>query len=301
MRASWIDYSRPHFWLVTLRKARGAPRFTWLSQAHEGMEQTPVAVAFMRELRAFLQDSPGVADVWPAVVMPDHLHLLFRLSGVPGGRTLPVYVSILMRRLRAAHRALTGWEGPLFERAWHDLEVRHQGQLAAFRHYVLANPRWARLRAAFPDRLRRTEAFRHWRLPMRADLFGDPALLDAPDLTPIRLTRRPLPDTPAWEAALAPLARWRPGMAAVGTWRSKAEQEALRRIADAGGLVLALEAEGIGPRWHPSEFRRQLTAEGRLLSLSPYPPTSAHLPPGETRLRCEALNRLARQMAEAEA
>lgn len=296
MRASWIDYSRPHFWLVTLRKAKEAPRFTWLSQAHEGMAWTPVVGAFHEAMGRFLQESPGVASVNPAVVMPDHLHILFHLSGIPGGRSLPIYVSILTRRLRDAHHAVTGWEGPLFEREWHDLEVRRAGQLGAFGHYVRANPHWARMRAAFPNRLRRTEAFRHWRLPVPADLFGDPALLDAPDLVPIRLTRRLLPGTAAWEATLAPLARWRPGMAAVGTWRSKAEQEALRRIASAGGLLISLEAEGIAPRWHPSEARRRLTAEGRLLS--PYPPATAHLPPGETRLRCEALNRLARHMAE---
>lgn len=296
-RAPWIDYSLPRYWLVTLRKAPGVPPFTVLARDHEGMEETPVTRAFRETFRRFLRESPGVAELNPAVVMPDHLHFIIRLSEDPARLRLPAYVSILMRRLRDAHRAATGIAGPVFESAWHDLLVRRAGQLARFRHYVNDNPRWARLRAAFPDRLRRTPAFRHWRLPVPADLFGDPSLLDAPDLLPLRLSRRLLPGTPEWEAALAPLARWRPGMAAVGTWRSRAEQEALRRIAAAGGLLLALEPEGIGPRWHPSEFRRQLTAEGRLLSLSPYPFSPARLPPGLTRRRCLELNALARLMA----
>lgn len=93
---------------------------------------------------------------------------------------------------------------------------------------------------------------------------------------------------------------WRPGMVAVGTWFSKAEQRARELILAQGGGLIVLTPEAYAPHWHPAgQAAQDLTSEGRLLTLFLFPEPIHREDTGEMRRRCLRLNALAKEMEAA--
>ncbi len=187
----------------------------------------------------------------------------------------------------------------VFEPEWHDLIVKKANQLAHFREYIKNNPKMALLRRQHRNRFHCYRDYHHWRLEdLPCDLVGNPELLDEPAFLAVRISRSVQPGSDEWQKLERFYGAWRPSGTAVGTWWSKGEQMAYRRILENGGNVIVLSPDGFGERWHPTgEDAQRFCAEGRLLYVSPYPYHTAKLPVGETRRRCLALNELAHAMA----
>ncbi len=295
------DYKKPFYYLVTLKRLPNLPPLAILKADDPyGVDPTyPITVALQETLRQFVARSPGIANVAPYAIMPDHIHLLIKLNDDPARKTLIDYVDMLMRLLRNAFQKVYGQQVPLFEHEWHDLICMKAKQLAHFQNYIRDNPKMALLRQRHRDLFHCYRGYRHWRLGACAcDCVGNPELLNEPAFLAVKLSRSILPGTAAWQKAEAFYSRWRAGGTAVGTWWSKAEQMAYQKILAAGGNIVVLSPDGFGARWHPvGQQAQQLCAAGRLLFLSPYEPHDAKLPIGETRARCVALNALAQAMA----
>ncbi|MBQ4480227.1 MAG: hypothetical protein II943_06275 [Victivallales bacterium] len=57
----------------------------------------------------------------------------------------------------------------------------------------------------------------------------------------------------------------------------------------AGGSFIVLHPEGFVTRWHPTRSKETLCAEGRMLFLSLYDPSTAKLDRGTLHLRCHEM------------
>ena len=326
-RLPGFDYKRPFFYMVTLKRVprvsqggasapqvlqggASAPPFSAISE--EGrVEPNAVTEAFEVEIAGWARFWRSVESVSPHVVMPDHLHLLVKLAAVEKAVSLPVVVGDLRKRLNRAYgRVLqggasappTGAAGAatgkttaptILDPEWHDWIVKKEGQLAAFRKYILENPpRYARRRAnrRFFTQARRIEwrGAAYW-------AYGNEELLELPEIVAIKGHRRPralpppAPEGATGAALLAVAARIGPGGAGLSTFLSPLEKAAGNEIAKAGGSLIVLSMQGFGERWHPGAKQERLCAEGRMLYLSPYPPQAAKLTKQEMHLRAHAL------------
>ena len=303
--------------------APAAPAFSAVSE--EGrVEPNAVTEAFEAEIAGWARFWRSVESVSPHVVMPDHLHLLVKLAAVEKAVSLPVVVGDLRKRLNRAYGRvlLGGAPAPsmatagaatckttaptILDPEWHDWIVKKEGQLAAFRKYILENPpRYARRRAnrRFFTQARRIEwrGAAYW-------AYGNEELLELPEIVAIKGHRRPpilQQPAPAGAAGAAPCktiepirgtvallasaARIGPGGAGLSTFLSPLEKAAGNEIAKAGGSLIVLSMQGFGERWHPGAKQERLCAEGRMLYLSPYPPQAAKLTKQEMHLRAHAL------------
>ena len=298
-RLPTFDYTSPFFYMVTIKKARGARRFAEIVRIREPprdrmgrpvyLRPTAVTRAFSSVVRGFHLQVPGVAPITCFIVMPDHLHLLIRLLGTVPGLDLGQVVD----RLRSALAAVVcphGGAGSVFEPEWHDWIVKRKGQLARFTRYVRRNPRAAWMRATHPEyftALRRQDFLgRPW------FAYGNAELLEEPVLVAVRGHRATPCASPSWNAALARARRIGPGGVGIGTYLSPLEKACGNAIAQAGGGLVILRPEGFPPRWHPSEKLAPLVAEGRVLLLSLYAPKARRLSNSELWTRCHEMGEL---------
>lgn len=298
-RLEGFDYRLPYYYMVTLKRLPGLCAFSELDPAHPATVcPTPVTQALEVAIRDFLAASPGIERIQPYVIMPDHLHLLVKLNGEVSDRlALPIYVRILVRVLTHAYCTATGHCGPVFEPGFHDFIVKRQGQLHNFAHYILENPRQALLRATARDLFMPRAVINHWRLAgfPAVTAVGNVELLEEPALLAVKLSRSVQPGTSAWQEMERFYSRWRPGMVAIGTWFSPAEQYARRLILAREGSLIVLSPRAYERRWHPSgEEAQRHCAEGRLLTLFPFDAPIYSEDVGETRRRCLRLNALAK-------
>jgi REP element-mobilizing transposase RayT len=79
------------------------------------------------------------------VVMPDHLHWLFELTGT---ETLSRVMSSVKKRSARGINAADGVEGSLWQPGFHDHAVRQEEDLESLASYVVQNPVRARLVAS---------------------------------------------------------------------------------------------------------------------------------------------------------
>lgn len=338
-RLPGFDYKRPFFYMVTIKgqqepSLRNLCPFSTISPQGQ-IVPNAVTEAFERAIADFPRQWPYVESLSPHVIMPDHLHFMVKL-GRPGATPVALGTAVgqLKKRLReaywgvvsgvagatpakpglavAAPAATMGQQEPplqhplqIFAPDFHDWIVKKDGQLEAFRRYIVENPERAAIRRAnrrFFMRARQIEwrGAKYW-------AYGNEALLALPVIVAIKGHRqqrdgvagatpakpgagnggagatlaKPAPaevlarNTREW--LLAAAGRIGPGGAGVSTFLSPLEKEAAIAIEKAGGARIALAMQGFGDRWHPCREEERLCAEGRLLFLSPYPPQDAKL------------------------
>ena len=324
-RLKGFDYTRPYFYMVTLKKRAGLPAFSALAPGGkppardaEGREcwlvPNAVTFAFSRVIRGFADKWRCLAPIKSFVVMPDHLHLLLKIEKVADPVPLGTLVVQLVKALgRAFWGAVDGpaairqdgdeGEGsqlgraaagpacpPVFERAWHDWIVMKRGQLAAFGRYIRENPRRAWLRRENRRFFTRPGnvafAGREW------FCYGNTALLELPVLEAFRCSRSWAVDGAEWREALGRAERIGPGGAGVGTFMSPCEKACGNAIFRVGGSLVVLSPEGFSERWHPTRAKEALCAEGRMLFLSLYSPQAARPDNATLYRRCHEMGHL---------
>ena len=321
-RLAGFDYTKPYFYMVTLKKRPGLPPFSALAPGGqppprdaEGREcwlaPNGVTRAFAEVIRRFHVRWHGIAPIECFIVMPDHLHLLLKIEETPDRLPLGSYVVHLERALCRAFWETVGgtvaaWQdadgGPasescgaatvphVFEKDWHDWIVLQHGQLAAFTRYIRENPRRAWLRCenrrffTRPGKL--AFAGREW------FSYGNPALLELPVLEAFRCSRSWAADGAEWREAVGRAERIGPGGAGVGTFMSPCEKACGNAIFRAGGALVVLSPEGFAERWHPGRAKEALCAEGRMLFLSLYPPQAARPDNATLYRRCHEMGGL---------
>lgn len=318
MRLGAFDYTRPLFYMVTLKALPG--RQALLAVVEPGRcEMNATTRAFVNCIRSFHEACLAIEPITCFSVMPDHVHLLVKIKE-RGGKRLEAIIELLMQALEGRYRETTGIREQVFAASWHDWIVKKEGQLSAFTRYIRQNPQRAWLRhknRRFFTRSRQItfRGARYW-------AYGNDALLELPVIVAIKGHRRP-PEvgakligdappgvspaappcaTPAPASAsprsfapmrepglLAAASRIGPGGAGLSTFLSPLEKSAGNAIIKAGGALVVLSVQGFGERWHPTEKQERLCAAGRILYLSPYEPQAARLEKKEMHIRAHAL------------
>lgn len=116
-----------------------------------------------REVPAAMRFCAAEAGTLCFVVMPDHVHWLFRLH--PAGRLSTVVAKMKRRCARACNRRL-GSSGVFWHSGFHDWALRRDEDLAAVARSVVANP----LRAGLVDRI---GDYPHWDAVWVGDRDGE--------------------------------------------------------------------------------------------------------------------------------
>ncbi len=332
MRLVGFDYTRPLFYMVTLKRL--AERAAFSAIAPDG---TLVANEITRAFRGVLGDFVAkwrcVESLTPYAIMPDHIHLLVKLKAVDKPKSLSVIVYQLRVALTRAYwasvappRNAAKLQGlSLITSPCSLAQPRGNAAILGAPARVEGAPRaalppvferewhdWVVMRkgqlAAFnryivenPRRaaLRRANA-RYFRRVGKVSFlgrdwfaYGNPALLDLPALIPLKGHRATRPNTPEWEALLATAARIGPGGAGVSTFMSPLEKACGNAIAHAGGAWIVLSPEGFSPRWHPPRQKEPFCARGRMLYLSLYAATTREPTNAELYARCHEMVDLA--------
>ncbi len=164
-RLQGFDYTRPYFYMVTLRKCAGVPAFCEICgqpERHWTIQNAYTRI-FAREIQLFHETWLCIEPITCFAIMPDHLHLLLKIRDIPDRLSLPRLVWLLRRRLEAAvfapdgawasntptanhnhpfnpaGRSVAGGRSAgrhLFEPDWHDWIGKRDCQRAAFTHYI---------------------------------------------------------------------------------------------------------------------------------------------------------------------
>ena len=308
-----FDYTKPYFFMVTLKRLPGLAPLSQITDAAEPPRDShgraryliasDLTMAFSKAIRGYAATSPGLWPVETFIVMPDHLHLLLHLKDTGGRLGLAAHVEALAAELsRIYYTMRPGADGrvrpilrdsgespppSIFSPDWHDWIVLRDGQLAAFTRYIRENParawRRSRNRQFFTRPGKLTFIGREW------FSYGNPDILRLPVLEPFRCSRSWTQDGGEWSAAVACAERIGPGGAGVGTFMSPCEKECGNAIYKTGGSFVVLSPEGFGERWHPTREKEALCAEGRMLFLSPYAPEAARPDNATLHRRCHEM------------
>jgi len=313
-RLSGFDYTRPYYYMVTLRRLEGVAALSSIV-APGRCEMNAITKAFVHVIRCFSERFPGLSPIECFTVMPDHIHLLIKLAGEvesktlsftsAGGKTLSFYVETLMAALSRAYWEVCAKAGdprakrlvfeaketkrfaPVFFADWHDWIVKCEGQLAAFTRYIRENPERSWLRRSHPEYFRRVNAVEF--LGRKWYGYGNASLLKLPVIEPFRCSRKWAEGGADWNAAVARASRIGPGGAGIGTFMSPCEKACGRALGLAGGRWIVLSPEGFGERWHPGRQYEKFCAEGRMLFLSLWPARAREPSNAELYERCHTM------------
>lgn len=283
-----FDYKKPFFYMVTIKRRIGLPAFSMLQDGK--IQKNAITQAFLHVILNYHKTWYCIEPIRFFVIMPDHLHLIIKIREIEKRVSLRVLVRLLIKALETEFRNVFPGQFtdiPIFEPIWHDWIVMKVGQLAAFRRYIEENPMRAWLR----------QQNRKFFTCLRDILFlertwhayGNPALLELPVLEPFQCSRSWQPDSAEWQQALDSASRLGPGGAGVSTFMSPCEKACGNAIFMGGGSFIVLHPEGFVPRWHPSRNQELLCAEGRMLFLSLYAPSSAKLDRKTLYQRCHEM------------
>ena len=331
-RLKGFDYSRPFFYMVTLKRLPGLAPFSQIAEGEKPerfLIENETTRAFTRVVWSFHTTCRGIAPIECFTVMPDHLHLLMKLEPGPDTKPLGTYVHWLMRALARAY-----WESAPGQDPAHYSNAGQQGAPHKtltvgggippdpLKSVVGAAPSapvftrdwhdWIVKRdgqlAAFTRYIRENPE-RAWLRKRNARYFGsvskvaflgrewfaygNTALLDLPALFAVKGHRATKPGSPEWNALVDGCARIGPGGAGVGTFMSPLEKECGNAIASAGGKWIVLSPEGFHERWHPPREKERFCAEGRMLFLSLYPVLDRQPTNAELYARCHEMGDIA--------
>ena len=305
-RLTGFDYSRPMFYMVTIKCRVGVQALSEIV-APGKCRMNAITRAMVNCIRNFHLGCEAIAPIECFSIMPDHIHLLIRItdrnktlkdlgkkSAASPMRIAPIrilrletIVDLLMQALEGRYREVTGLRKQVFEASWHDWIVVAEGQLAAFTRYIRENPRRAFLREEnrrYFTRVQRVAfAGREW------FAYGNAALLELPVIEPFRCSRTWVKDGVEWREAIGRAERLGPGGAGCGTFMSPCEKACGNAIYQAGGSLIVLSPEGFAQRWHPPRNREALCAKGRMLFLSLWEPSAARPDNATLYKRCHEM------------
>lgn len=101
IRLKGFDYKSPYFYMVTLKRLKGLAAFSEIGPS--GLVENEITRAFKTVIRGFHAKWRCCEEISPFAIMPDHLHLLFKIRAIPDRVALGVLVSQLAKALRRAY------------------------------------------------------------------------------------------------------------------------------------------------------------------------------------------------------
>ena len=313
-RLKGFDYTSPFYYMVTLRRLDG---FAPLSAIDEhGVVDNAITKAFHKVIKCFHLRWYVIKPIWCYVIMPDHIHLIIKLTADARKKrsTLVRLVLQLKQALSEAYYATLAGQSAtnqgvpvslvtqgryaapikkadlIFDPEWHEWIVKRKGQMNAFVTYIQENPARSWLRKTHRTYFHCINEIEF--LGRKWYGYGNTALLELPVIEPFRCSRQWPENGDEWRAAIACAQRISPGCAGISTFMSPCEKACGNEIGKAGGRWIVLSPEGFGERGHPSRHYEKLCADGRMLFLSLWPARTHKLAPAELYQRCHEMGDL---------
>ena len=151
-RLRGFDYKSPYFYMVTLKRLKGLAAFSEIGP--NGLVENAITRAFTAAIRGFHLKWRCCEEISPFVIMPDHLHLLFKIRAIPDRVALGRLVYPLEKELAEAYWRVVGAGKPFpprpIARLAQTVQVgaAHRVLLVAHRVLRVARPRHLAARAA---------------------------------------------------------------------------------------------------------------------------------------------------------
>ena len=317
-RSYWHDYYQKGLYMVTM-VIEGRKRLFGTIVGHAagrpGSDEAPHVALSELGRRVVEEEVPKISryypmvEVWRVAMMPDHIHLLLRVSGpMPEGKHLGMVVRgfktgcsrawwrwqderglggkapSTAAAAGAAAAAVVPEASPsgmevrravLFERGYHDRIINRPGMLENIKRYMEENPLRARIRQECPQLLERQ--LHLWIGGREYAAFGNLFLLKYPIKEQVFFHRndpetgQPTETTEAYQKERARLLRVaEEGTVLITPGISKGESLVVSDALDARLPLILVQKEPIGEYWKPSQRRFYACAAGHLLILAPW-------------------------------
>lgn len=295
--------------MITMTKDPAAPIFSTLDGRPDSAADPPRVI--LSETGKIISDMiqdlnlKEEFEVPEYVVMPDHVHILWRVK-VWLPKDLGYYIGLFKARCtkdwRRSLLESPGFNGSLSPelRKVRDLWTPKFNDRIGFddivterlRSYIKDNPRRRLIVKYMPDLFRSAQRVRI--LDREMDVFGNFQLLRHPLLAAAVVSSRYTPEErhryeTAWEEAI------RGAGVLISPFISAAEKRLRNRALEEGASIIRIVADGIGPKYKPQGREFELCAEGKCLHIG-LPRASAHVDTLKRNL-CLELNDLARWLA----
>lgn len=294
-RALFQDYKAPTTYHITIVKSRGIPCFSHITPEAR-VVLSELGLIIYRQLKDFFSRNARLMQLYQYVIMPDHIHLLLRVTTMMP-KHLGCYIAVLEGNIsRAWNNCLAGNPDSLragefrsvFEKNYNDKIITLRRSLDTVFNYIRQNPRRLAVRMANPDYFRRIR-----RLPLFGRdyiAYGNLQLLDNPFKTQVVIHRS---DTP--EIRRANRQHWlraaANGGVLVSPFISAPEKEIRREAEELGGRFILITNEPLKEREKPADHDFGLCCQGRLLIVAPEETMSLD------RGCCLAMNSLAERLS----
>ena len=148
-RLKGFDYTKPYFYMVTLKRVKGLKPFCEITKEAEPPKDAKgrpcylianeITAAFAKLIREFHTKWWGLWPIECFIVMPDHLHLLIRIKDTGDQMALGKYVYQLMKALTEAYWRAVGRGEELGGRGRPD-NTLITGESSSYQRIVLPAP-----------------------------------------------------------------------------------------------------------------------------------------------------------------
>jgi len=110
VRLKGFDYSRPYFYMVTIKRTAGFPALARVvdDAANHYLEANATTRLFVDIIKTFHETWYCIEPITCFAIMPDHIHLLIKIRDIEKRVSLPVIVRMLTRELEKAYFATAG-------------------------------------------------------------------------------------------------------------------------------------------------------------------------------------------------
>ncbi len=272
-RALWHDYHSPRTYMLTLLKMEGIPDFSRIEgrmisdfEAVAEARLTPLGASLREAWRWSLRKYPEVRML-RYVFMPDHLHVLLRVTQRiayhPGDvvRSFRLEANERYRDLLLRKYELE-FDGRIFQTGYNDRILTKKGQLDTTTRYIIDNPRRLYLKREHPEFF--VNVMGGWIGGQAVALYGNLLLLEGAMKCVVRYSRGYSEDErrlnrARWEETL------RAGGVLVSPFIHPEERAMMQRALEAGGRVIWIRPDGFPDRWKPSGRYFDYCAAGQLL------------------------------------
>ena len=305
-RCLWHDYHRKGTYMLTLVVADRLPLLGELvvhpnTFAHASekprVECSELGVVILNEeIRKIHQFYPMV-DVWKVCIMPDHIHLIVRVSeDMPEDKHLGHVIAGFKAGCNRAYWRLNHMTVPprkgLFEDGYNDKILMSGEQLDRWKAYLDDNPRRLFIKRKHPEYF---TVLHDMEIAGRVcQIVGNRFLLDIPDKMAV-IVHRCYTDEKNVMLRKEWLACGERGGVLVSAAISLKEKEVLREAMNCGYRIILLRENGFPKMYKPSGESFNACSDGLLLQISPY---NYHMEKRAiTRAQCLELNELAERIA----
>lgn len=284
------DYAVPGTYEVTIVVADRRPVFGEIVGTTKGDGEKPHLKPSLLGKTVLDSEIPKIhyyypmVDVWQVCLMPDHLHLIIRISQpLPPGKHLGIIVGAFKGgisrawwQLRVTASAASAVESrpPLFEPNYNDHILMRDGQLENWKRYLRDNPLRYIMRREYPDLYQRALCVTI--SGMRYSAFGNMLLLRQPEKHQVFFHRHtdgvPTENTDFWKTESRRLiSLGNSGDVLVTPGISECEKRIKNMALKQKLRLIHLQAAPIGRYWKPERSRFEACAHGSLLILAPWP------------------------------